>query len=436
MTDTPSPGRTAFRSLMGWLADAAGCTWPSGWPAADDEGEDAGNDGMPASPVIDQQPKPIESMRVPARTPKDLEGMRKTAPEGQAKDFHRLLNAVESGEKGDQELLALAKAVGWLHTTKCLPALQAVLAGIGTRDAASRPVLVKALAEQLSTFPPQDEDYEEPTADQGAALEALLQATADHVVPDQWADMLSSLREALGAACGGMDWYMGDLTPEAAVAMTQGKPTDMAPFLARLEALAAMPTTPQGLQGMGRTEAQAEQFYRLLRANSAKPDGEGTDDRLALAKAVGWLHTEKCLPALQAVLDVAATRADGEQPALLVTLAGQLSTFPPQDEDYEEPTADQAAALEALLQAMTGQVTPDRWADVLSSLREALGAACGGMDWYMGDLSLEQAVARTKSGPRDMTPFLERLEALAAMPTTPPSYDDSVPDVPPPSYPG
>jgi hypothetical protein len=234
--------------MMGWLADAAGCTWPSGWPAADDEEEDAGDDGKPTSPVIDQQPKPIVSMWVPARTPKDLEGMRKTAPEGQALDFHRMLNAVEAEEKGDQELRALAKAVGWLHTTKCLAALQAVLAGIGKRDAASRPALITVLADQVSKFPSQDEDYDEPTVDQVVALEALVQATTDHLAPDQRPGVLPGLREAFGAACGGMDWHMGefetlqgavDAAKEKAIAKAEGGEADVTPLLERLDALAA-----------------------------------------------------------------------------------------------------------------------------------------------------------------------------------------------------
>jgi hypothetical protein len=234
--------------MMGWLADAAGCTWPSGWPAADDE-EDAGNDGKPASPVIDRQPKPIEPMRVPARTPKDLEGLRKTAPEGQAKDFHRLLNAAESGEKGDQELLVLAKAVGWLAQAKCPPAVQAVLDVAATRDVEKRPALIMALAEEAKTFAPQEGEYEEPTDEQIAAFEALVQATEDHVLPADWPGMLPDLMVALSMACGMEAWYMDDPTPEQAVDGTDRTRRTMAPLLQRLRALEARAKAPMADSG-------------------------------------------------------------------------------------------------------------------------------------------------------------------------------------------
>jgi len=239
------------RSLGDWLRAVTGCISPS---AADKEEED---DAEKAS-LTTLEPGPIAPMRaqpvgdgdagVPAEaavpTPKDLESMGRT--EAQAEQFHRLLraNAAKSGDAGDQELLALAKAVGWLHTTKCLPALQAVLAGIAMRDAAGRPVLLTALAEQLPMFPPQDQDYDEPTADQVVALEALLQATVDHVSPEQWPDVLPSLREALGAACGGMDYLYMDLPLEEAVARTRSGPTDMTSFLERLDALDPRPGAP------------------------------------------------------------------------------------------------------------------------------------------------------------------------------------------------
>lgn len=241
MTDTPSPGRTAFRSLMGWLQDAAGCTWPSGWPVADDE-EGGGDDGGLAPPVIDQQPGPIEPMRVPARTPKELEGMRRT--DAHAPDFFRLVQvtSAEAGEKADQELLELAKEVGWLQTTQGLPALQVVLAGIGARDPASRPALIKTLADQVKTFPPQGNvEYEEPTADQAAALEALLEATESHVAPEQWPTVMSELRKALGMACDAVGYeYMGD-TLEVVVARRKEGPRDMTWFLERLNVLDPQP---------------------------------------------------------------------------------------------------------------------------------------------------------------------------------------------------
>lgn len=250
MDEKGPPAKAPTRSLMDWLRAVAGCTWP----AADDEEEDDGDDAEKVS-LTTLEPGPVAPMRVepagevdagsPAEagvsTPKDLEAMGRT--EAQAEQFHRLLraNSAKPGDAGDRELLALAKAVGWLHTTKCLPALQAVLAGIAERDEASRPALVTALAEQLPMFPPQDQDYDEPTADQVATLEALLQATVDHVSPGQWPDVLPSLREALGAACGGMDYLYMDLPLEEAVARTRSGPRDMTSFLERLDALDPRP---------------------------------------------------------------------------------------------------------------------------------------------------------------------------------------------------
>lgn len=257
MTDTPSPGRATFRSMMGWLVTTAGCIWPSGWSAADDAEEDAGDDARSPLPVIDQEPKRIAPMRVPARTPKELEAMRRT--DAHAPDFFRLaqVTSAEAGEKADQELLELAKEVGWLHTTQSLPALQAVLAGIGARDPASRPALIKTLADAVKTFPPQgNEDYEEPTADQAAALEALLQATESHVAPEQWPAVIGELREALGKACNMVGYeYMG-LTLEEVVAETksESRPRDMTWFLERLNVLDPQPKAPTA-DDVGEAEA-------------------------------------------------------------------------------------------------------------------------------------------------------------------------------------
>jgi hypothetical protein len=171
--------------------------------------------------------------------------------------------------------------------------------------------------------------------------------------------------------------------------------------------------TPQNLQKMGRSDEQAEQFHRLLRANSEKSADEGYEELLDLAKTVGWLHTKQCLTALRSVLETVVKRDAQERPALLEALANQLATFPPQDEDYEEPTDDQVSALEALLQTTTDALRPEERSDVLPSLRAALGGACGGMDWYMG-LSLEDAVAKAKPT-KDMSSFLEKLNSLAVL---------------------
>jgi hypothetical protein len=238
------------RSLMDWLRAVAGCTWPPAADEKEDDGDEAERGSlrtvqpgpvapMQVRPAGDGDPDPAAEAAVP--TPKDLESMGRT--EAQAEQFHRLLraNSAKPGDAGDQELLALAKAVGWLHTTKCLPALQAVLAGIAMRDAAGRPALITALAEQLPMFPPQDQDYDEPTSDQVAALEALLQAMVDHVAPGQWPEVMPSLREALGAACGGMDYLYMDTPLEEAVARTKSGPRDMTPFLKRLDDLAPPP---------------------------------------------------------------------------------------------------------------------------------------------------------------------------------------------------
>jgi hypothetical protein len=169
--------------------------------------------------------------------------------------------------------------------------------------------------------------------------------------------------------------------------------------------------TPQDLQKMGRSDEQAEQFHRLLRANSEKPAGEGYEELLGLAETVGWLHTKQCLPALRSVLKTVVKRDVQERPALVEALANQLAMFPPQEGDYEEPTDDQVSALEALLQTMSNHPDPGQFSGVLPSVREALGAACGGIDWHMGFLSLEDAVAKAKPE-KGMAPFLRRLDTL------------------------
>src|SRR5262249_39817945 len=57
----------------------------------------------------------------------------------------------------------------------------------------------------------------------------------------------------------------------------------------------------QDLREMRGADEQAELFHRLLRINTEKSADEGYEELLGLAKAVGWLHTERCLPALLAV---------------------------------------------------------------------------------------------------------------------------------------
>jgi hypothetical protein len=356
---------------------------------------------------------------VPVLTPNDIETMAQN--DAQAEAFDQLLQAyaARSDAEARDFLLLLALKISNLSADRSAPALRSFLQVVPNRPGEERAALLAALAVQVPHLGMREPGSQ---VDRLAALSAVEQTTyADLEDPDQQAEVVKLILNGyvqVNHADVRLPQDEGEVAIAAVPDTRSGEEPEQLPA-APVETAQTVPLAFKAIQDMLRGPEQTAAFHKALGADTA----EGRE-LLGLTRTVGWLHTEACLNGLTETLKVVQRRPPADQPELIAALADQVGKFPPQDQDFPEPTQDQVKALQALLETTETllrtspeNIGQDQRAQLLDELREALGGACGGGMFYGGMLSVEDAVEQAKDT-ADMSEFLARLNALGEAPST------------------
>ncbi|MET1027530.1 MAG: hypothetical protein ABWY00_10200 [Dongiaceae bacterium] len=109
-----------------------------------------------------------------------------------------------------EPLKAAIRGIGWLHETDRLSCLTATVKTVGNWNGEDRPGLLAAVTDEVKYLAPSEGDYREPTDDQIAALQNILQAVPSHIEPAAQRAVLLGIAEALDTVCLGADWFTFD----------------------------------------------------------------------------------------------------------------------------------------------------------------------------------------------------------------------------------